>query len=103
MTTIVSQASPQDRQQFIQKTYLHLAGAIALFLGIEVLLIITPAAEAIANLIFQLPFSWLAVIGGFALLGWLARSMAARTSSIETQYIGLGLYVLGQYNIHSKL
>ncbi len=96
MTTIVSQASPQDRQQFIQKTYLHLAGAIALFLGIEVLLFITPAAEAIASLIFKLPFSWLAVIGGFALLGWLARSMAARTSSIETQYIGLGLYVLGQ-------
>jgi FtsH-binding integral membrane protein len=96
MTTIVSQASPQDRQQFIQKTYLHLAGAIALFVGIEVLLFVTPAAEAIASLIFKLPFSWLAVIGGFALLGWLARSMAARTSSIETQYIGLGLYVLGQ-------
>jgi uncharacterized protein len=96
MTTIVSQASPQDRQQFIQKTYLHLAGAIALFLGIEVLLFITPAAEAITNLIFQLPFSWLAMIGGFALLGWLARSMAARTGSIQTQYIGLGLYVFGQ-------
>lgn len=96
MTTIASQASPNERQQFIQKTYLHLAGAIALFVGIEILLFVTPAAEAIASLIFKLPFSWLAVLGGFMLLGWLARQMASRTSSKQTQYIGLGLYVLGE-------
>ncbi len=96
MTTIASQASPQDRQQFIQKTYLHLAGAIALFIGLEVILFTTPAANAIASLIFSLPFSWLAVLGGFMLLGWLARQMAARTGSIQTQYLGLGLYVFGE-------
>lgn len=96
MTTIASQASPQDRQQFIQKTYLHLAGAIALFIGLEVILFTTPAANAIASLVFSLPFSWLAVLGGFMLLGWLARQMAARTGSIQTQYLGLGLYVFGE-------
>jgi uncharacterized protein len=96
MNTIVSQASPNERQKFIQKTYLHLAGAIALFMAIEVLLFVTPAAEAIADLIFKLPFSWLAVLGGFMLLGWLARQMASRTGSKQTQYIGLGLYVLGE-------
>jgi uncharacterized protein len=96
MNTIVSQASPQDRQQFIQKTYLHLAAAVALFIAIELALFLTPAAEAIATLIFRLPFSWLAVLGGFMLLGWLARQMAARTGSITTQYIGLSLYVLGE-------
>lgn len=94
--TIASQASPQDRQQFIQKTYLHLAGAIALFIGLEIILFITPAAEAIFSLISGLPFSWLAVLGGFMLLGWLARQMATRTGSIQTQYLGLGLYVLGE-------
>lgn len=94
--TIASQASPQDRQQFIQKTYLHLAGAIALFIGLEIILFITPAAEAIFSLISGLPFSWLAVLGGFMLLGWLARQMATRTGSIQTQYLGLGLYILGE-------
>lgn len=96
MNTIVSQASPQDRQKFIQKTYLHLAAAVALFVAIEFVLFLTPAAEAIATLIFRLPFSWLAVLGGFMLLGWLARQMAARTGSITTQYVGLSLYVLGE-------
>jgi FtsH-binding integral membrane protein len=66
--TIVSQASSQDRQQFIQKTYLHLAGAVALFIAIEFVLFITPAAEAIYSLIVRLPFSWLAVLGCWA--GW---------------------------------
>jgi len=96
MTTIVSQASSKERQEFIQKTYLHLAAAVAIFVGIEVLLFITPAADAIASLVFSLPFSWLAIIGGFMLLGWLARQMASRTGSIQTQYMGLGLYVLGE-------
>ncbi|AFY73745.1 FtsH-interacting integral membrane protein [Synechococcus sp. PCC 7502] len=96
MTTIVSQASPNDRQQFIQKTYLHLAAAVALFVGLEVILFVTPAADAIISLIFSLPFSWLVVLGGFMLLGWLARTLASRTSSIQTQYIGLGLYVVGE-------
>jgi len=96
MTTIVSQAAPNDRQQFIQKTYLHLAGAVALFTGLEIILFVTGAADAIASLIFALPFSWFAVLGGFMLLGWLARQMASRTGSIQTQYMGLGLYVLGQ-------
>jgi len=94
--TIVSQASPNDRQLFIQRTYLHLAGAIALFIGLEVILFNTPAAEAIASLVFRLPYSWFAVLGGFMLLGWLARQMAARTGSIQTQYLGLGLYVVGE-------
>ncbi len=96
MNTIASQASPQERQKFIQKTYLHLSGAVAFFVVIEFVLFASPAADAIASLIFSLPFSWLGVLGGFMLLGWLARQMAARTSSIQTQYLGLGLYVIGE-------
>jgi uncharacterized protein len=103
MNTVVSQAPDTQRQQFIQKTYLHLAGAIAAFVGLELVFFRTPLPDLMLNLIVRVPFSWLAVIGGFALLGWLAREMATRTTSLTTQYVGLALYVVGEAIIFMPL
>jgi FtsH-binding integral membrane protein len=40
--------------------------------------------------------NWLLVLGGFMVVGWLGRSFAYRAGSIGSQYLGLGLFVLGQ-------
>ncbi len=99
----VADARPSDRALFIQKTYTHLAGAVLAFIALEVILFQTGIAQAIANFVFSSRFSWLAILGGFALLGWLSRELAAKADDINTQYIGLGIYVLGEALIFTPL
>lgn len=93
---LVAEASQNERTKFIQRTYIHLAGAVAAFVLLEFALLNSPLAEMIFNLIAGNRFMWLGVLGGFALLGWLARELASRTSSLQSQYMGLGLYVVAE-------
>lgn len=99
----VAQARPSDRAEFIRKTYMHLAGAVAAFIAVEAFLFATGIAEGIYNFVASSRFSWLAILGGFALLGWLAQELAAKADSIQTQYTGLGLYVVGEAIIFTPL
>ncbi len=92
----VAEAHPSERAQFIQKTYMHLAGAVAAFLLVEVILFTTGIAEAFTRFVAANQYAWLLVLGGFALLGWLSRGLAARADDVNTQYMGLGLYVVGE-------
>jgi hypothetical protein len=89
----VAESRPNERALFIQRTYLHLAGAIGMFTILEVLFFMTGLADVIATFFLSSSVTWLGVIGGFALLGWLAKEMADK-ESVEVQYLGLGLYVL---------
>jgi FtsH-binding integral membrane protein len=43
------------------------------------------------------------VLGGFVLIGWLARAFAANVTSKPAQYAGLGLYVVGEAVIFAPL
>jgi FtsH-binding integral membrane protein len=99
----VAQARPSDRAQFIRRTYAHLAGAVAAFVAVEFVLFATGIAGALTNLLAGSRFIWLAVLGGFALLGWFARSLIARAKSGEQQYVGLGLYVVAEAIIFAPL
>lgn len=99
----VAQSRPTERAQFIQKTYLHLAGAVGAFIAIEFLLFFTGIAEAITGFVASSRFTWLAILGGFTLLGWLARSLAAKADSVQTQYTGLAIYVVAQALIFAPL
>jgi FtsH-binding integral membrane protein len=99
----VAQSRPTERAQFIQKTYLHLAGAVGAFIAVEFLLFSTGIAEAFAEFIASSRFVWLAILGGFALLGWLSRSLAAKADSVQTQYMGLGLYVVAEALIFAPI
>jgi len=80
------------RADFIQKTYVHLFAAILGFMGIEVLLFQTGLAYPIAQA--MLGVSWLLVLGGFVLAGWVFNSMAARAETIGAQYAALAGYVV---------
>lgn len=99
----VAQARPSDRAAFIRRTYTHLAGAILAFIAVEYLLFTSGIAATMTNWLAGSRFVWLAILGGFSLLGWFARSMIARAKSGEQQYLGLGIYVVAQALIFAPL
>lgn len=85
-----AEASIDARRTFIQKTYLHLAGAVFGFVAI------TGSILSSENLSLQL----LQVIGGnwwmallaFMVVSWVAQKWAHSSTSVALQYAGLGLY-----------
>lgn len=94
----ISQPHPQavirlgveERANFITRTYAHLFGAMALFTLIEIALFTTGAADTIAGAVGG---NWLIFLGGFMLVGWLARSVAMGASSKVAQYGALLAFV----------
>ncbi len=89
---MVSQISEIERAEFYRKTYMHVAEAILAFGAVEYMLLKTIPLETVLSMITG-KYIWLAVIGIF----WLASMLATKLSfsvSKNTQYLGLGLYVL---------
>ena len=89
-------AQPVDvRAEFIRKTYLHLAGAVAAFALLEAFLLsIPPVENAVFSLLGASRFSWLIVLGIFMVTSSLADKWARSATNLTTQYIGLGVGVL---------
>ncbi|NJN31776.1 MAG: permease [Synechococcales cyanobacterium RM1_1_8] len=91
----VAQSQPSERAEFIRKTYIHLAGAIAAFTLLQYIFINTGISAVLGNLIAAGGnLGWIAILGAFALIGWLSRSLTARADDEGLQYLGLSLYVL---------
>ena len=99
----VAQSHPGDRLKFIKNTYTHLAGAVAAFIVVEFVLFQTGIAGGITNFIYENRFGWLMILGGFSLLGWLSQSLVAQANKINTQYAGLGIYVVGEALIFAPI
>ena len=99
----VASALPKERAKFIQNTYLHLAGAIAAFIVVECLFFKIGFAEVLFNLAYSSRFAWFIFLGGFSLLGWLSRELTAKADNINLQYIGLGIYVVGEALIFAPI
>ncbi len=89
-------ASTQERVAFIRRTYLHLFGAIIAFVGLEVILFQLSITKTLILAMAGSSMSWLAVLGLFMLVGWLADTWANRAGSPGLQYLGLGLYVVAE-------
>jgi FtsH-binding integral membrane protein len=92
-------AEEDARTTFIRRTYLHLAGAIALFIGIETIIFtVVPAAtlEGVMVTLFASRWGWLVVLGAFMGVSWLAQTWATSDTSQSVQYLGLGLYVVAE-------
>jgi hypothetical protein len=94
--TLAAQATADERADFIRKTYLHLAGAVAAFIALEAILIHAPFAPALANLMLGTRYSWMIVIGAFMAVSYIANSWAMSSVSVSRQYAGLMLYVVGE-------
>ena len=95
--TAAADAAPQARATFIRRTYLHLAGAIIAFAGVEAWLLNSPIGEKLIRLMLGSgQMGWLVVIACFIGVSWLADSLARSRASTSTQYMGLGLFVLAE-------
>jgi FtsH-binding integral membrane protein len=92
----VSEAPIETRTDFVRKTYIHLAGAIAVFALIETLLIQMGAGRVALQVLGMGSFSWLIVLGAFMAVSWIANKWANSGASKSTQYAGLILYTFAE-------
>jgi FtsH-binding integral membrane protein len=90
-------ALPANRAQFIRRTYMLLAAAIAAFIGVEAFLFTSGAAQMIAAVIFKSGgMGWLLVLGLFMVISFLSERWATSETSSATQIMGLGIYVVAE-------
>jgi FtsH-binding integral membrane protein len=89
------------RTVFLRRTYLHLLGAMAGFTAIEAVLFGTGLAAPIA--MAMLSTSWLLVLGGFMIVGWIASHVAHRTTSLGAQYAALAGFVAAESRVFVPL
>ena len=90
-------AAPVERAAFIRKTYLLLAAAILGFVAIEAFLFMSGAASMILKVVSAGgSIGWLAVLGGFMGISYIANRWAVSDSSSGMQLLGLLLYVVGE-------
>ncbi|CAN5215863.1 Bax inhibitor-1 family protein [soil metagenome] len=91
-----AEAMPAERAEFIRKTYLHLAGAIAVFAGIETFLMSSGIGEIAARTMLGGRWSWFMVLLAFMGVSMLANWWANSQTSKAMQYLGLGLYTVAE-------
>lgn len=92
--TPVASLDVSARATFVMRTYFHLLGAMLGFVGIEVVLFRTGLAATLAEA--MLGVSWLLVLGGFMIVGWLASRTAHSTTSRPAQYAALAGFVVAE-------
>jgi FtsH-binding integral membrane protein len=93
---VVAQASQQERAAFIARTYLHLFGAVLAFTALEILWFATPVAGQMIGLLSGGRFVWLAVLGAFTGVSYVANKWALTSVSLGKQYAGLGLFIVAE-------
>ena len=99
-----AQAAADERSDFITRTYLHLAGAVALFAGLEAVLLHLPITKNIVGMMIgHGNIGWLVVLGLFMFVSYVANRWALSAVSMTKQYMGLGLYVVAEALIFAPL
>ena len=86
----VSEASVEDRSNFIWKCYAHVVGAILVFAGIEGYLLQSGVANSIAVMSQNSPMLFL---GAFVLVGWGGTHLAHKLESIQMQYAVFAVFI----------
>lgn len=89
-------SSLAERTGFIRRTYLHVAGAIAAFALLEVLIFKSGLDYTIKNMLLGSQYSWLIVLGVFMGVSYVADKFARSQTSEGAQYFGLGLFVVAE-------
>lgn len=84
----------ESRTAFLNRVYVHLFGAVLGFTLIEVFFFKSGLALPMARA--MLGTSWLLVLGGFMIVGWVASHVAHRTISLPAQYAALATYVVAE-------
>lgn len=90
----VAQAPADQRAAFYQRTYLHVAGAVAALIIFEMFLLKSAVAAPLMQMMVGGKYSWLVVMGLFMGASWIAEKWAHSSTSKGLQYAGLGLTVI---------
>ena len=98
--TPVSEASVEDRSDFIWKCYAHVVGGILAFAAILAYLVSSGIAKEIAPAMIN---NWLMTMGAFMLVGWGASHFAHRLVSRPAQYAAFAVLVVAQAIIFSPM
>lgn len=101
--TPTAAASVAERAKFIERTYLHLAGAIAAFVALEYVFLSMASMKMLAISMMSTRASWFLVLALFIGVSWIADYFARHSTSRPMQYLGLGLYVVAEAVIFMPL
>ena len=99
---IASEASADTRVAFLKKTYLHLFGAIVVFVALVAGIQSMPGVDGMVQFM-STGWNWLFVLGAFIAVSYFAERMARNAASLSTQYLGLGLYVVAMAVLSTPL
>jgi FtsH-binding integral membrane protein len=92
-------ATEDARAAFVRNTYLHLFGAIGLFVAIEAAifaLVPDSVFQSMLQMLRTTPYAWLGVLLAMTAVSWVANWWALSGASKATQYFGLLLYVVAE-------
>ncbi len=92
-----------DRREFLRATYFHLCGAIAAFAIVSTMAHQSGIGFRILSLLAGARYGWLALLGGFMVVSWIATRFADQAESRSGQLGGLGLYVLADAILFAPL
>lgn len=93
--TFAADAPVSERTAFIRRTYAHLLGAVLVFAGLEALLMNMPGIDSLARSMTT-GWGWVGVLIAFMAVSVVAERMARGTTSLASQYAGLGLYIVAE-------
>ena len=100
---VVAQGSPDERVHFIRQVYTHVAGAWLAFFVFECVILSLPITYTFTGFVLTMPGGWLAVLGLFMGVGWIARVLVTGGLPLSYQYVGLGVYVLAESIVFAPL
>lgn len=87
-------AAAEERKAFIQKTYLHVGGALAAFGVLLALAVSMIPPKQVFTVLSSIPLGWLGVMLLFIGGTWIGARLAQPQMSVGVQYLGLALFVV---------
>lgn len=90
------EAEASERASFIRRTYAHVAGSVLAFVALEAALLHLPGIDKFVGSLLTSRVSWLLVLLAFIGVSHLANLWARSGASAALQYVGLGLYIVGE-------
>ncbi|MBL4685748.1 MAG: US12 family protein [Nannocystaceae bacterium] len=100
---MASEVSTALRAKFIERTYLHLALAISVFVVLSAVAQNVPGVELLVGKMLGHRYSWGVVLALFCGAGYIADKWASGSSSTGMQYMGLLLYTVAEVVIFIPL
>jgi len=87
-----------DRVTFLRKTYVHLGIALIAFAAVTagMMTFMTKTSLKFSAWAFEGRWNWLAVLGLFMVIGYVAERLARSDTSRGIQYVGLGIAVVAE-------